>query len=100
MFTTRWKIFTILGIPFFLHVSWLVIVALLTWTLADVFRHELPDREWGEYGAMGLAAALLFFVCILLHEMGHAVIAQFYGMPVRGITLFLFGGVAEPGRDP
>jgi Zn-dependent protease/CBS domain-containing protein len=49
---------------------------------------------------MGLVAALTFFVCILLHEMGHALVARTNGMPIRGITLFLFGGVAELEGDP
>jgi Zn-dependent protease len=100
MFSTRWKIFSVFGIPFFVHISWLLIAALLTWTLADVFRQELPDQDWSRYGIMGLAAALAFFVCILLHEAGHALVARYYGMPVRGITLFMFGGVAELGREP
>jgi Zn-dependent protease/CBS domain-containing protein len=49
---------------------------------------------------MGLIAALAFFVCILLHELGHAVIGRSQGMPIRGVTLFLFGGVAEMGDEP
>jgi Zn-dependent protease/CBS domain-containing protein len=49
---------------------------------------------------MGLITALAFFGCILLHELGHAVVARARGMPIRGITLFLFGGVAELGAEP
>ena len=49
---------------------------------------------------MGLVTALAFFGCILLHELGHAVVATARGMPIRGITLFLFGGVAELGDEP
>jgi Zn-dependent protease/CBS domain-containing protein len=100
MFGARWQIFRLFGIPLFLDISWLIILALLTWTVAESFREELPGRYWADYGIMGLIAAIAFFVCILLHEMGHAVVAQYSGMPVRGITLFMFGGVAELGGEP
>jgi Zn-dependent protease/CBS domain-containing protein len=100
MFGSRWRLFRLFGIPFYLDISWLIILALLTWTMAGFFREELPGLEWVSYGIMGLVAALAFFVCILLHEMGHALVARSLGMPVRGITLFLFGGVAELGGEP
>src|SRR5262249_18446798 len=59
--------------------------------------HEIPTYE---YWIMGLITALAFFGCILLHELGHAIVARARGMPIRGITLFLFGGVAELGGEP
>ena len=100
MFGTRLQIFRLFGIRFYVDISWLLILALFTWTMSEYFRQELPGREWLEYGLMGLVTALAFFVCILLHEMGHAVVAQSIGMPVRGITLFMFGGVAELEGEP
>ncbi len=108
MFGTRWRLFRLRGIPISVDASWLIILALLTLSLASGFpallhryfpgaTHELAP---GEYWAMGLITALAFFACILLHELGHAVVAQARGMPIRGITLFLFGGVAELGGEP
>src|SRR6516225_3088390 len=111
MFGTRWRLFRLFGIPIGVDPSWLVILALLTWTMAQIFQHPseplsslYPEAglglSWGGYLVMGLVAALTFFVCILLHEMGHALVARTNGMPIRGITLFLFGGVAELEGDP
>jgi Zn-dependent protease/CBS domain-containing protein len=108
MFGTRWQLFRLMGIPISLDASWLVILALLTLSLASGFpellhryfpgaTHELAPYE---YWVMGLITALAFFACILLHELGHAVVARSCGMPIRGITLFLFGGVAEMGDEP
>lgn len=100
MFGSRWRILKLFGIPLYVDISWLIILALLTWTLANLFSQRLPGMTWYAYGAMGAIAALSFFACIILHEMGHAVVARASGIPVRGITLFMFGGVAELGREP
>src|SRR4051812_15159207 len=100
MFGARLRLFRLFGIPFYVDVSWLIILALLTWTIADLFYRQLPGLNWLSYILMGVVAAIGFFICILLHEMGHAVVARRAGMPVRGITLFLFGGVAELGGEP
>jgi Zn-dependent protease len=108
MFRTRWQPFRLLGIPVSLDASWLIILALLTLSLASVFPTLLreyfprvpPDLAPYEYWVMGLVAALAFFGCILLHELGHAVVARSQGIPIRGITLFLFGGVAEMADEP
>jgi Zn-dependent protease/CBS domain-containing protein len=100
MFTARWNLFRLLGIPIRVDASWLVILALLTWTLGVQFRAELPDLTPGSAWLLGLATAVAFFVCILLHELGHAVVARRTGIPMDGITLFLFGGVAEMRGEP
>jgi Zn-dependent protease/CBS domain-containing protein len=107
MFETRWRLLRLLGIPISVDASWLIILVLLTLNLATGFpallhqyfpgaTHELATAE---YWVMGLITALAFFACILLHELGHALAAQARGMPIRGITLFLFGGVAELGDE-
>jgi Zn-dependent protease/CBS domain-containing protein len=108
VFGKRWKLFRLNGIPISLDASWLIILALLTLSIAnmfprlmhDYFGEAAPTLAPYEYWIMGLIAALAFFVCILLHESGHAVVARSRGMSVRGITLFLFGGVAELGDEP
>jgi Zn-dependent protease/CBS domain-containing protein len=76
--------------------SWLVIFALIVWTLADgVFPSQNPGLSRGTHLAMAIVAALLFFVSILLHELGHAWQARREGVEVDGITLWLFGGVSQ-----
>jgi Zn-dependent protease/CBS domain-containing protein len=76
--------------------SWLVVFALITWSLADgVFPSQNPGLSDGTYIAMALVAAVLFFASLLLHELGHARQARREGMEIEGITLWLFGGVAQ-----
>jgi Zn-dependent protease/CBS domain-containing protein len=108
MFGTRWKLFRLIGIPISVDASWLVILALLTLSITTDFagltRTYFPEDAArlgpAAYWVMGLVTALAFFGCIVLHELGHAVVARARGMPIRGITLFLFGGVAEIGDEP
>ena len=68
--------------------------------LHEYFPGTTDTAAPSEYWVMGLVTALAFFACIVLHELGHAVVARSWGMPIRGITLFLFGGVAELGDEP
>lgn len=89
------------GIPVYLHYSWLIVFALLTWSLAQGY---FPVRPAGSPAlanwARALAAALLFFASILLHELGHAVVARRRGLAVRSVTLFVFGGIARLEKEP
>lgn len=100
MFGTRWRLFRLFGIPINIDASWLIVLALITWTLARYYREEVPDLAPSQDWVMGLATAVAFFVCIVLHEMGHALAARAQGMRIRGITLFLFGGIAELETEP
>ncbi len=91
----------ILGIPIGLDYSWFVVFGLLTWMLAvsyypPEFKHWPPSLYW----IMGAVTAIMLFVSVLLHELGHSVVALRYGIPVRSITLFLFGGIAQIGAEP
>lgn len=93
----------LLGIPFRLHWSWFLAVFLIAWTLAiGFFPRTLPESggDGAAYWGLGLLAALGLFISVLLHELGHAAVAQRLGVAVRGIRLFIFGGVAELSREP
>src|SRR5688572_19552797 len=86
----------IAGVRFGLNWSWLVVFALIVWTLATgIFPETNPGFSDGAYVALALVAALLFFTSLLLHEFGHALQARREGMEIEGITLWLFGGVAK-----
>jgi Zn-dependent protease len=91
----------ILGIKIGLDYSWFVIFALLTWILAaNYFPSEFKDWPPFLYWVMGAVAAIMLFVSVLLHELGHSAVALRYKVPVPSITLFLFGGVAQIGAEP
>lgn len=84
------------GFPIRIDASWFVVFALVTWTFAAwELPSELPGRPSPYYLTIGAVAALLLFLSVLLHELAHSVVARSRGIPVRGITLFIFGGVAE-----
>ena len=84
------------GVEVRINWSWLVIFALIVWTLADgVFPSTNPGLSGNTHLAMAIVAALLFVVSILLHELGHAWVARREGLEVDGITLWLFGGVSQ-----
>jgi len=86
----------ILGIRVGIHWSWLVVFALIAWTLASgIFPDTNPGLSHATYVWMAIAASILFFASLLLHELGHAVQARRDGMEIDGITLWLFGGVAR-----
>ena len=90
----------LLGIPIGVHFSWFVPLVLVLGLLATRFYPEvLPaDSAWVHWGLAALTG-LLFFTCIVLHELGHSVVARYFGIPVQSITLFVLGGVAQITRD-
>jgi Zn-dependent protease len=91
----------ILGIPIGLDYSWFLIFALLTWSLAGSY-YPAEFKNWPPllYWFMGAVTVIMLFVSVLLHELGHSVVALRYKIPVRSITLFIFGGVAQIGAEP
>src|ERR671914_580384 len=96
--------FTILrvrGIPIGVHWTWLLVFAIVVWSLGTVlFPATYPGLDGATYLAMAVAAALLFFGSVLAHELGHALRALDEGQHIEGITLWLFGGVARLRGNP
>jgi Zn-dependent protease/CBS domain-containing protein len=101
MFGRRIKLFKLLGFEVRIDLSWLIIAGLVTWSLADgLFPYLYPGLDTETYWIMGLVGALGLFVSIVAHEFCHSLVARKFGMPMKGITLFIFGGVAEMGDEP
>jgi Zn-dependent protease len=92
---------TIAGIPIQIHFNWIVIAVLLTWSLAGgYFPQKFPGWRAADYWIFGALTALLFFCSVLLHELGHGLAAIQEHVPVRSITLFFLGGVAQIAHEP
>ncbi len=101
MFNKRWNFITVNGIQIGIDVSWLFVAILLTWTLAvGYFPISFPGHPISAYWLMGFLGMIGLFVCIVLHELGHAFMAKHFNLPFSQITLFLFGGVAEIKQEP
>src|SRR5580658_7591668 len=94
------RIGKILGIPIFLHSTWVIIFAAITYSLAMQFEQQNPGWPPAQQWLVGVVTSVLFFVSLLFHELAHSVVAQHYKIRVLSITLFIFGGVASIERDP
>ena len=91
----RLRIGSLVGVPLWIHVSWFAVLVLVVWTVTVEFGDVLPGLPIVERLAMGAITGLAFFGCLAVHEVAHAVVARRFGVRVKSITLFLFGGVAE-----
>jgi Zn-dependent protease/CBS domain-containing protein len=91
----------VLGIQVNLDFSWFLIFVLITWTMA-VGYYPAEFKTWpvSLYWIIGAATAIMLFVSVLLHELGHSIVALHHKIQVKGITLFIFGGVSELGAEP
>ena len=90
----------IFDIPFRLHYTWFIIFLLITFSLSwQVFPALYPGWTVLTYWIIGIVTSLLFFASVVAHELAHSLVARFYGIPVKGITLFIFGGMAQIARE-
>ena len=90
----------VFGIDIRLDWSWVFIFVLMTWNLSVAFSQWHPAWPAFEQLAIAIVASVLFFGCIVTHELAHSVVATRFGLRVRSITLFLFGGVSNIEREP
>jgi Zn-dependent protease/predicted transcriptional regulator len=93
------RIGRILGIPIYLNPSWFIIFALITISLVNWFNTEHPQWSQSQYWLVGVLTSALFFGSVIFHELSHSVVALHFKIPVVSITLFIFGGIAQIGRD-
>jgi Zn-dependent protease/predicted transcriptional regulator len=101
MFKNAVQIFEIFGFKLKVDPSWLLIAALIVWSLStSYFPEVLPDRSASAYTVLSIVAMLGMFASLILHELSHSLVARSHGLGVGGITLFIFGGVAELEEEP
>ncbi len=101
MFKRSLRLFELWGIPVEIHISWILIFILVTWSFAT---GVYPESYGGTFSSTQLwiisfLTAVLLFLSILLHEFSHSVVAIRNGLPIGKITLFMFGGVAQMRRE-
>jgi len=101
MFGKQIRLFKLLGFEVKLDFSWFILAILITWSLAKgFFPQYFKDLPNATYWWMGVAGTLGLLISIVLHELSHSLVARRYGIPMKGITLFIFGGVAEMEEEP
>lgn len=101
MFTRRYTLFRLFGFEVRLDLTWLVLAVLVTWSLASgLFPAITPGLDSRTYFWMGVIGTLGLLFSIVFHELSHSLVARRYGLPIGGITLFIFGGVAEMTQEP
>jgi Zn-dependent protease len=94
---SSWRVGSVVGIPLLLDPSWFFILALVTFVYGSGWQQAGWGSGWA--WAAGLATALLLFTSVLLHELGHSLVARSQGINVNSITLFLFGGIASIDQE-
>jgi Zn-dependent protease/CBS domain-containing protein len=95
------RIGTVWNIPITIDYSWFIIFVLMSWSLASgYFPAEFPGLPAITYGVISVLTSLLFFFSVVLHELGHSWVALHYHIPVRNISLFIFGGISQIEDEP
>src|SRR6202035_3351269 len=101
MFFYRMRLFSLFGFDVYVDASWLLIAVLIAWSLAvGIFPGIVSGLTPSAYWSMAVVATVGLLFSIVFHEMSHAAAARGFGMRIRGITLFIFGGVAEMHSEP
>ena len=101
MFGKRIKLFRLFGFEVRIDLSWIIIAVLVAWSLAvGFFPFRYKNLSAQTYWAMGVVGAIGFFLSVIFHEIFHSLVARKFGIPMKGITLFIFGGVSEMGEEP
>lgn len=101
MFGKKIPLFRLFGFKVSLDLTWVFLAVLVTWSLATgLFPRYFEGLAAGVYWWMGVAGAVGLFVSIVFHEFSHSLVARRFGLPMKGITLFIFGGVAEMDEEP
>jgi Zn-dependent protease/predicted transcriptional regulator len=101
MFGKKIPLFSLFGFKVGVDLTWLVLAVLTTWSLAKgLFPSYFEGYSNTTYWWMGIAGAVGLFASIIFHEFCHSMVARRFGLPIKGITLFIFGGVAEMNEEP
>jgi Zn-dependent protease/CBS domain-containing protein len=94
------RLIRVFGVELGLHYSWVIIATLITFSLGSYFRGVHPEWSTGVVWTCALVTGALFFVGLFAHELAHAVVAKLRGLPIRRITLFALGGMAQIEKEP
>lgn len=101
MFQRKIPLFSLFGFKVGIDATWFILAMLIAWSLAkEWFPHYYADLSNATYWWMGVAGAVGLFISIVFHEFCHSLVARQFDLPMRGITLFIFGGVAEMTKEP
>ncbi len=94
------RLFKAFGIPVEINISWFIVFLLVLWSLTTgYFPLKYPTLSPLSYFLMGFVGSLMLFISVLLHEIAHSYVAKNNGVPIRRITLFLFGGISQLSKE-
>src|SRR3977135_816735 len=101
MFLHRVRLFSLAGFTVWVDVAWLIFAVMLVWSLAiGIFPSITPSLPTATFWGWAVAVTIGLFVSMVFHELSHSLVARHFAMPISGITLFIFGGVAELHQEP